>query len=155
MFCVGKRAELETISRVGNVSCSSYRLETIAMDSIQIRKQGLALKVSTPLQRCMWGQNSGTHEGSSVFRQMCQGAVGKADFHEEQLPVILRRYGGFSENETHRLIYLGAWSPVGGNAWEGLRVVASLEETCHQGTGLAILKAQANYSQICLIPTCG
>lgn len=55
------------------------------------------------------------------------------------IPIILalwrRRqkghYGGLNENCPHVLIYLNAWSPVGGSIWERLGGVASLEEVCY------------------------
>lgn len=40
-------------------------------------------------------------------------------------------YGGLNENCPHVLIYLNAWSPVGGSIWERLGGVASLEEVCY------------------------
>jgi hypothetical protein len=33
---------------------------------------------------------------------------------------------GLNENDLHRLIYLNAWSPVGGTVWEGLGGCLSL-----------------------------
>lgn len=41
--------------------------------------------------------------------------------------------GDLNENDSHRLIYMYAWSPVGGASWEGLGDMALLEEVCLKG----------------------
>lgn len=93
--------------------------------------------------------------GSSVFKEIDRGAVGKADCQEEQPPVILGRCGGLSENGNQRRRQLNAWFPVGRIAWEGLRIAVFLERARHLGTDLGILKDHANYCQFSVIPTCG
>lgn len=41
-------------------------------------------------------------------------------------------YGSLNEND-HRLICLGTWSPVHGTAWKGLKGVVLLDKVCHRG----------------------
>lgn len=40
-------------------------------------------------------------------------------------------YGGLNENDSHRLIYFSAWSPVDESVWGRSGDVPLLEEVCH------------------------
>ena len=44
--------------------------------------------------------------------------------------LVVNSHCGLNENDPHRLIYLNAWSPVGGTIWKGLGGVALLEKMC-------------------------
>lgn len=48
-----------------------------------------------------------------------------------------------NENGSHRLVYLKAYSLVGGTVWEVLRGMGLLEEACHWGLGFEVSEAHA------------
>jgi hypothetical protein len=52
-------------------------------------------------------------------------------------------YGSLNENGSHRLVYLKAYSLVGGTVWEVLRGMGLLEEACHWGLGFEVSEAHA------------
>ena len=55
---------------------------------------------------------------------------------------------GLNGNGPHKLIYMNAWSPVGGTIWVGLGGVALLEEVC-------VTESKAlRFQKVHTIPSC-
>ena len=71
----------------------------------------------------MWAQGLPWHMcGKSVLFYLSSRDGTQVDYHT-CLVTTFSQYAGLNENGPHRLIYLNAWSPVGGIVRKGLEGV--------------------------------